>query len=88
MIAWGKPLHPVLKFVRQFKIKITENQTSLDDVETAGDEFNYELLECKPLTYYSFQLFTVTSNDYTSQASETVEVQTQGRNVVAVNDIS
>lgn len=85
MISWAKPLNPVLTFVKQFKIKVTENQTSFHDV-VSGDEFNYELLDCKPFTYYSFQLFTLTSNDCESLASETVEIQTQGRNVVAVNE--
>lgn len=85
-ISWTKPLHPILKFVKQFKIKITENKTSFDDI-VRGDEFTYKLLNCKPSTCYSFQLFTLALNECESRASETVEIQTQGKNDVAVNDL-
>ncbi|XP_052065563.1 uncharacterized protein LOC127705285 isoform X3 [Mytilus californianus] len=74
-ISWTKPLRPVLKFVEYFEIKIVENENiSYDSVRS--DCYEYELINCKPLTKYRFEISTYTMNDHKSEPSDSIEIQT------------
>lgn len=77
-LSWTKPVLPILRFVKQFKIRIVEDKT-IYAAFVNGDEFMLELSNCKPLTNYSFQLSTITSNELESQATEAIEMQTKGK---------
>lgn len=84
-ISWKKPIHPISKFIQHFKIIALESKTKIEAL-VSGNEYVYVLSNCKPMTHYSFQLSTLTSNDLESQTSEKVEIQIEGRNTININN--
>ncbi|XP_052064536.1 uncharacterized protein LOC127704473 [Mytilus californianus] len=76
-ISWKKPIHPISKFIQHFRITALESKTKVEAL-VSGSEYVYLLPSCKPMTNYSFQLSTLTSNELESQTSEKIEIQTEG----------
>lgn len=83
-VSWKKPLHPIVKFVKQYTVQIIENETCMHDT-VKGDEYVYVISNCKPSTIYSFEISTITLNNLESTLSEKIDIQTQGRTFVVMN---
>lgn len=76
-VSWIEPRHPVLEFVKDYKILIEEGDNIICET-VRKDKSPFLKQYCQPFTNYKVRIVTCTVNGVESEPSQVVETKTKG----------